>query len=155
MCVTHAETCPALKTRKCTQIHDQLLIRADTCTHIHSNFDAGKRTKTHAQPPISTDTVTCTHTCLIQLWAKFWFLIRYNALLNEITVLGKLGTRHLSQTLSNSLGRGCTSISLQKLISFVFLLLFFLLLGKLGTRQYFQKGFWRRNWTIHRRVTQK
>jgi hypothetical protein len=38
---------------------------------------------------------------------------------------GKLGTRHVSQTLSNSLGRRCVTISLQKLFSFLFLFLFF------------------------------
>jgi hypothetical protein len=52
-----AETCPALKTRKCKRIHNRLLIRADTCTHIRSTLDAGK---THAQPSIRAD--TCTHT---------------------------------------------------------------------------------------------
>ncbi len=43
-------------------------------------------------------------------------------------LLGKLGTRQLSQTLSKSSGRKCASTSLRKLDSF-------LLLGKLGTRQ--------------------
>jgi hypothetical protein len=55
-----AETCPALKMRKCKRIHNWLLIRADTCTHIRSTLDAGKRIKTHAQPSIRAD--TCTHT---------------------------------------------------------------------------------------------
>ena len=45
---------------KCTRIHDRLLIRADTCTHTRSTLDAGKRIKTHAQPPVRAD--TCTHT---------------------------------------------------------------------------------------------
>ncbi len=48
---THAETCPALKTRKCKRIHNQLLIRADTCTHTYTPFLMQENEKRHTLSP--------------------------------------------------------------------------------------------------------